>query len=82
MEVRESAIMTDEIVNCVYDPMNYKIYLLSGREDKHRIINVMDLIPLNILKYDIVNGYIRRHEISHLLVVPPSLCELVMSFYQ
>ena len=60
MKAKESAIMIDEIVNCVYDPRNYKIYVLSGKENKHRIINLMDLIS-----YDIVHGCIRRAEVSH-----------------
>ena len=68
------------IISAVYDDVDNNIYLIFREQRKHRIVNVFEVVPLLVWRDDIVNGYIRRIEIEHDLMVPMDLCDLVIEY--
>ena len=68
------------VVGTVYDEQNQQILLFSRGSNVAKIVDIVEIIPLNMLKNDIVTGYIRIAESELLLPFPHELCKLVFMF--
>ena len=69
------------VVMSIYDEENGKIYLLDNQQKNHRMINALDVIPTELLKDDLVYGYIREISQEYSINIPLPLIQLVNMFY-
>lgn len=72
----------DNILMSVYDKYDAKIYLFCKNTKEHIIIDVTEVVPLKMIKDDIINGFIGNVERNCCLNIPSSLTQLVCEFVE
>lgn len=70
----------ESVIDAVYDKTNKRILLFSPSIYKVRTVDLVDVIPLNILKSFIVHGYVMRFQNELSMAIPSVLYDLLVMF--